>query len=76
MFQSGQASGEVDTRQPAAQIAWSFEYLLFGAMAAWLADARTDLTKRFLAAFDLTMHGVARQLVVKKPATRPKGARR
>jgi AcrR family transcriptional regulator len=76
MFQSGQASGEVDTRQPAAQIAWSFEYLLFGAMAAWLADPRTDLTKRFLAAFDLTMHGVARQLVAKKPATRAAGAKR
>ncbi len=59
MFQAAQDSGEVDTRQTAAQIAGSFEYLLFGAVAAWLADPSMDLTKRFLAAFDLTMHGVA-----------------
>ena len=59
MFQAAQQSGEVDTRQAAAQIAWSFEYLLFGAVAAWLTDPSTDLTKRFLAAFDLLMHGMA-----------------
>lgn len=67
MFQAAQQSGEVDTRQTAAQLAWSFEYLLFGAVAAWLAetstnpgtDPDTDLTARFLAAFDLLMHGVA-----------------
>ena len=59
MFQAGQQSGEVDTRQPAAQIAWSFEYLLFGAVAAWLADPGMDLTKRFLAVFDLAMHGLS-----------------
>jgi AcrR family transcriptional regulator len=59
MFAAGQAAGEVDARQPAAQIAWSFEYLLFGAVAAWLVDPGIDLTTRFLAAFDLTMHGVA-----------------
>lgn len=59
MFQAAQDSGEVDTRQSAAQIAGSFEYLLFGAVAAWLADPSTDLTKRFLAAFDLTMYGMA-----------------
>jgi AcrR family transcriptional regulator len=59
MFAAGQATGEVDTRQPAAQIAWSFEYLLFGAVAAWLCDPSVDLTTRFLAAFDLAMRGVA-----------------
>src|SRR3546814_1612081 len=71
MFQAGQQSGEVDTRQAAAQIAWSFEYLLFGAIAAWLADPRMDLTKRFLAAFDLAMHGLA-----STPRTRKSGSRR
>lgn len=59
MFQAAQRSGEVATRQTVAQIAWSFEYLLFGAVAAWLADPSIDLTKRFLAAFDLAMHGMA-----------------
>src|SRR3546814_1056612 len=59
MFQAGQQSGEVDTPQAAAPIAWSFEYLLFGAIAAWLADPRLALTKRFLAAFDLAMPGLA-----------------
>ena len=59
MFEAAQRAGEVDTRQTAAQIAWSFEYLLFGAVAAWLADPSRDLTQRFLAAFDLAMHGVA-----------------
>ena len=59
MFAAAQETGEVDTRQSAAQIAWSFEYLLFGAVAAWLTDPSMDLTMRFLAAFDLTMHGMA-----------------
>jgi AcrR family transcriptional regulator len=59
MFQSAQQSGEVATRQTAAQIAWSFEYLLFGAVTAWLTDPDKSLTDRFLSAFDLAMHGVA-----------------
>ena len=59
MFQAGQAAGEIATQQSAAQIACSFEYLLFGATAAWLADPSTNLTQRFLAAFELCMHGVA-----------------
>lgn len=59
MFQAAQQSGEADTRQTAAQLGWSFEYLLFGAVAGWLTDPSTDLTKRFLAAFDLIMHGMA-----------------
>jgi AcrR family transcriptional regulator len=59
MFQTAQDAGELDTRQSAAQIAWSFEYMLFAATAAWLIDPGTDLTQRFLAAFDLCMYGVA-----------------
>jgi AcrR family transcriptional regulator len=59
MFRAGQAAGEVGTTQTAAQIAWSFEYLLFGAVSAWLSDPSKSLTERFLAAFDLVMHGVA-----------------
>ena len=76
MFQAGQQSGEVDTRQAAAQIAWSFEYLLFGAVAAWLADPGIDLTKRFLAAFDLAMHGLSSTPRTKKSRSRTAGAKR
>jgi hypothetical protein len=75
MFAAAQDSGEVDTRQPAAQIAASFEYLLFGAVAAWLSDPGVDLTTRFLAAFDLAMHGVASRLATKKPGPHDEGAR-
>lgn len=59
MFRAAQASGEVSTAQSAEQIAWSFQYLLFAATSAWLLDPASDLTARFLAAFDLAMHGVA-----------------
>ncbi len=59
MFHAAQQSGEVANTQSAAQIACSFEYLLFGAVSAWLNDPGTSLCERFLAAFDLLMHGVA-----------------
>ena len=59
MFAAAQSSGEVESRQSAVEIAWSFEYLLFGAMVAWLTNPDIDLSTRFLAAFDLAMHGVA-----------------
>jgi AcrR family transcriptional regulator len=59
MFQAAQQSGEVATVQSAGQVAWSFQYLLFGAVTAWLNDPRSSLTERFLAAFDVVMHGVA-----------------
>jgi len=59
MFATAQRSGEVDSRRSANEIAWSFEYLLFGAIVAWLTNPGIDLETRFLAAFDLAMHGVA-----------------
>jgi AcrR family transcriptional regulator len=62
MFQAAQQSGEVATVQTAEQIAWSFQYLLFGAVTGWLndpGDKKKSLAERFLAAFDLTLHGVA-----------------
>jgi len=76
MFQAAQQSGEVATRQTAAQIAWSFEYLLFGAVTAWLTDPRKDLMERFLAAFDLVMHGVAMGPRKKTPGSRTERAKR
>ena len=59
MFRAAQESGEVSCAQSAEQIAWSFQYLLFAAVSAWLLDPGSDLTQRFLAAFDLAMYGVA-----------------
>jgi AcrR family transcriptional regulator len=59
LFLAAQQSGEVATRQTAAQIAGSFEYLLFGAVTAWLCDPSQPLAARFIAAFDLAMYGVA-----------------
>ena len=59
LFHAAQVSGEVITRQTPAQIAWSFEYLLFGAIAAWLCDPAESLATRFIAAFELAMYGLA-----------------
>jgi AcrR family transcriptional regulator len=59
LFRAAQASGDVTQAQSAEQIGWSFQYLLFAAVSAWLIDPSTNLTERFLAAFDLAMHGVA-----------------
>ena len=66
MFVAAQQSGEIDAHLDASMLATSMEYLLFGAVAGWLEDPSIDLTARFLAAFDLAMHGMA---------TRPEPAR-
>jgi AcrR family transcriptional regulator len=58
MFKAAQDSGELDTRHSADELAMSVESLLFGAVTAWLNDPRTDLSTRFLAAFDLALHGM------------------
>jgi AcrR family transcriptional regulator len=70
MFQAAQQSGEVAREQSASQLAWSFEYLLFGAVTAWLTDSSRNLTVRFLAAFDLTLHGVATPVKSRRSKTR------
>jgi AcrR family transcriptional regulator len=70
MFQAAQQSGEVAREQSASQLAWSFEYLLFGAVTAWLIDPSRNLEVRFLAAFDLTMHGVAMPVKSRRSKTR------
>lgn len=59
MFAAAQRSGEIDPRLDAATLAVSVEYLLFGAVAGWLDDPSIDLATRFLAAFDLALHGMA-----------------
>ena len=70
MFQAAQKSGEVSTRLTASQIAWSFEYLLFGAVTAWLTEPGKSLAERFLAAFELAMHGVVRPSQTKASGSR------
>lgn len=59
MFAAAQQSGEIDPRLDVAMLAASVEYLLFAAVAGWLEDPSIDLTTRFLAAFDLALHGMA-----------------
>lgn len=59
MFSAAQQSGEIKAEPGAEHVAMSFEYLLFAAVTAWLAEPEPDLTQRFLDAFDLVMYGVA-----------------
>jgi AcrR family transcriptional regulator len=65
MFQLAQQSGEADSRQSAEQLAVSFQWLLFGAVTGWLSDSRLSLEDRFLAAFDLFLHGIATRAAVR-----------
>lgn len=60
LFRVGQEAGAISTELSAEDIAWNFEYLLFGAMAMWLNNPVRSLSERFLAAFEVLMHGVAR----------------
>ena len=69
MFTAAQQSGEIDAQLDVAMLAISVEYLLFGAVAGWLDDPSIDLATRFLAAFDLAMHGMA-----ERRTSRPSGA--
>lgn len=69
MFAAAQQSGEINPRLDVAMLAASVEYLLFGAVAGWLEDPSIDLTARFLAAFDLALHGMAA-----RPTSKASGA--
>lgn len=59
MFRAAQQSGEIKPDPDADLLAMNFEYLLFAAVHAWLAQPEPDLAQRFLGAFDLVMYGVA-----------------
>lgn len=61
MFIAAQQSGEIKADPVAEELAMNFEYLLFAAITAWLAEPEPDLAQRFLSAFDLVMYGVARE---------------
>lgn len=69
LFAAAQQSGEINPRLDVAMLAASVEYLLFGAVAGWLEDPSIDLTARFLAAFDLALHGMAA-----RPTSKASGA--
>ena len=59
MFHAGQQSGEVAKAVSAEQLAWSLQYLLYGAVTRWLFHPETDLSAAFLQAFALLMNGAS-----------------
>lgn len=59
MFKAAQQRGEVASAIPAEKLAWSFEFLLYGAVTGWLMHPDRDLVDEFLLVFDLLMKGVA-----------------
>ena len=70
MFRAAQQGGEVAKAIPAEQLAWSLQYLLYGAVTHWLFHPDSDLTQAFLQAFALLMNGAAadRSANARKPA--------
>jgi len=70
MFHAGQQGGEVATNLPAEKLAWSLQYLLYGAVTHWLVHPEADLAREFLQSFELLMKGAAAD----KPAQARKGA--
>jgi len=61
MFADAQKTGEIEARLDASMLANSVEYLLFGAVSGWLEDPSIDLETRFLSAFELALHGMAKR---------------
>lgn len=59
MFKEAQRGGEVISTIPAEKLAWSFEFLLYGAVTGWLMHPEGDLAEEFLLVFDFLMNGVA-----------------
>ena len=59
MFRAAQQNGEVVVTIPAEKLAWSLQYLLYGAVMHWLVHPEANLTEEFLQAFGLLMDGVA-----------------
>lgn len=72
MFLAAQQSGEVARTLPAEKLAWSLQYLLYGAVTHWLRHPETDLAEAFLQAFALLMDGAApdKPANARKPGTR------
>jgi AcrR family transcriptional regulator len=75
LFRAGQLDGEVSTVMSADQLAWSLQYLLYGAVTRWLFHPDTDLAEAFLQAFALLMDGAAPARPAAVRAARPRGKR-
>ena len=72
MLRTAQRDGEVSKSVPAEKLAWSFEFLLYGAVSAWLMHPDADLAEEFLGVFELLLNGVALKRAKPTPA---RGAR-
>ena len=70
MFRAAQQSGEVSVDTPAEKLAWSFEFLLYGAVSRWLGQPESDLAEEFLLVFDLLMDGIATKQAVRNAPTK------
>lgn len=68
LFCVAQGTGEITRTLPSDQLAWAFEFLLLGALTRWLIYPESDLTKEFLAVFELFLNGVK----VSSKAPRPR----
>ncbi len=75
MFREGQHSGEVQRDVAAERLAWSLEFLLYGAVTGWLRQPESDLAEAFLFAFDLMMHGAGMEPPARTGAVRRGGNR-
>lgn len=75
MFRAAQQSGEVARSIPAESLAWSLQYLLYGAVTHWLFHPETDLAEAFLQAFALLMNGAAPDKPANARKATPRGTR-
>lgn len=71
MFHAAQRDGDVRDTVPAEKLAWSLEFLLYGAVTAWLLEPDADLAAEFDLVFRLWMDGVAT-----RPGPRSRAGRR
>ncbi len=72
LFRAAQQTGEIRKDYPPNRLAWMFEYLLVGAVTAWLNQPRGDLNREFQFALELLLEGIA----APPDSTRPPYGRR
>ncbi len=73
---AGQQSGEVDNAVPAEKLAWSLEFLLYGAISWWLAHREADLADEFEIVLACWLQGIAVQPQASPPARTKTNVRR
>ncbi len=59
LFRAAQQAGEIRKDLAPNRLAWMFEYMLAGALTAWLNQSRGDLSREFQFALDLLLEGIA-----------------